>query len=108
MDNIGPFIYIKYKGNIVITKNILYHIVKTSLDNVYEIGINQKLYDRLVKIQNITKIENKTITIIDKLIKNHLDINYNEYLKMVSAQKMSKEIDKRIINDLIKLGLNNE
>lgn len=96
--------YVKSRIKLRKVDNVLFKLIKTEINEIYSLAINHSLYDRFVKVQKITSIKNKTIDVITKLLENK--ITESAYIERTLIQEMSINIDKMIIEDLFKLGLN--
>ena len=89
-------------------KNIKYNGIKienSHYESFYEIIYEYTGYNRLIKIFKILNRSHPHIEFIEFCYDN--SSSYNDVIEYVVGVEISKEIDKRIINDLIKIGKRN-
>jgi hypothetical protein len=68
----------------------LYKLSKYSAGTLFVLELNTKLFDRLKKINRITKTINKEVEFINKLLNNKIDIMEHLRSEMVKATKIPK------------------
>ena len=103
-DYFKNILYIKKSKNLKPLNNGVIKIYDCPhTDYFYEVKINYKYYNRLVKLNNVFKTK-KVDNIIElvEYIKNN-DSAFSEVLKYHLSNELSKEIDKQIFENLLKL-----